>query len=147
MLPELRDAPSHAVRSGTLGRPPPPPAPTPIGLASAEHRVTPRCRLPVITPVAFNLEGGAMAHATLRDLSRFGVGLARRGRLALAAGTVVMLQFHLPGSDQRIHREAQVRWSHFAGFNTYLGLRFTKPLPAEDPLLLALLGRPCGTDS
>jgi hypothetical protein len=83
-----------------------------------------------------------MAHATLQDFSPCGAKIARRGRLLLEVGTPVLLQFHIPGTDRRRSREAEVRWVRFAGFNTYMGLRFTTPLTAEDPLLAALLGDP-----
>lgn len=84
------------------------------------------------------LAGASAVHATLRDISRQGAGLARRGRVELAAGTSVRLEIHEPGSEACHRLSAKVRWSRFAGLNTYIGLRFDTPLPANHPLLQAL---------
>lgn len=90
--------------------------------------------------VGLTTPGASAVHATLRDISRQGAGLARRGRLDLAAGTPVRLDIHEPGSERRHQLAAQVRWCRFAGLNTYLGLRFDTPLRADHPLLGPLMG-------
>jgi hypothetical protein len=91
--------------------------------------------------VGLTAPGASAVHATLRDISSRGAGLARRGRFDLAAGTSVRLEIHEPGSERSHHLTAQVRWSRFAGINTYLGLSFDSPLPADHPLLRALTSR------
>lgn len=121
---------------------PPPPPPR-------EERSSPRLRTPSLASVGLILAGASAVHATLRDISRQGAGLARRGRVELAAGTSVRLEIHEPGSEQCHRLSAKVRWSRFAGLNTYIGLRFDTPLPANHPLLNALLAgaHPSGVDS
>lgn len=111
--------------------PPPPPR---------DPRLAQRLRTPSLASVGLSTAGSSAVHATLRDISSTGAGLARRGRIDLAPGTAVRLEIHHPGSEQRHHLSGRVRWSRFAGFNTYIGLRFDSPLPANHPLLEGLMG-------
>jgi hypothetical protein len=121
-----------ATDSSAPSSPPPPPR---------DERSTPRLRTPSLPSVGLTAPGASAVHATLRDISSRGAGLARRGRFDLAAGTSVRLEIHEPGSERSHHLTAQVRWSRFAGINTYLGLSFDSPLPADHPLLRALTSR------
>ncbi len=127
MVPDLRATPPP-------GKPPLPPPP----LASVEHRSNQRSRAFGMPPIGFRPIGGSLGYATLRDISCSGVGIARGGPLDLPVGTRVQLHFHVPGSEERFYRPAQVRWSRFGGMNTYVGLRFETPLPATDPVLIAM---------
>lgn len=90
--------------------------------------------------VGLTTPGASAVHATLRDISRQGAGLARRGRLDLPVGTPVRLDIPEPGSERRHLLSGQVRWCRYGGINTYLGLRFDTPLPANHPLLGSLTG-------
>jgi len=112
--------------------PPPPPR---------DDRAIPRLRTPSLPSVGLVTPGASAVHATLRDISCRGAGLARRGRFDLAVGTSVRLEIHEPGSERSHRLTARVRWSRFAGINTYLGLCFDTPLPADHPLLRALTSR------
>jgi hypothetical protein len=100
-----------------------------------EHRGELRSRTVRLPTIGFRPLGGALIHSTLRDISCSGVGLARRGRLDLPIGTRVQVYFHLQSRDLHAFRSAEVRWCRFAGFNTYIGLRFETPLAPSDPLL------------
>jgi hypothetical protein len=97
-----------------------------------------RLRTPSLPSVELRQGSAAPVHATLRDISSSGAGLARRGRLELAPGTVLRLLIHEPGSDRRHAFTAHVRWSRFGGVNTYLGVHFDIPLALDHPLLGAL---------
>jgi hypothetical protein len=79
-----------------------------------------------------------MSYATLRDISCSGVGIARGGQVDLPVGTTLQLLIHLPGNPERFSLSAQVCWCHYAGRNTYLGLRFAEPLEPSHPILAAL---------
>jgi hypothetical protein len=116
------------------------PPPTSVPSPPREERRARRTRTSALPMVGLSTFGGAAVHATMRDISASGAGLARRGRLDLPTGTSVQLEIHEPGSEKRHHISAKVRWSRFAGFNTYIGVRFDSPLPANHPLLQVLMG-------
>lgn len=97
-----------------------------------------RLRTPSLPSVELRQGSATPVHATLRDISSSGAGLARRGRLELAPGTVLRLLIHEPGTDRRHPFTVHVRWSRFGGVNTYLGVHFDRPLPPDHPLLRAL---------
>lgn len=75
-------------------------------------------------PVNLKLAGGISTFTTMRNISRGGLCLARRGRLELNEGSEVMLEIHQPGSELRMRCRAHVRWCRYGGFNTYIGLSF-----------------------
>ncbi len=75
-------------------------------------------------PVNLGLGGGTSTFTSLRNISRGGLCISRRGQLELSEGSEVYLEIHQPGSELRLRCRAQVRWCHYAGFNTYIGLSF-----------------------
>ncbi len=118
-----------------LAKPPLPPAP----LGPIDPRAHPRRRTRVPTPVGFRPAGGSLSYATLRDICRGGVGLARTGQLDLPVGTKVELLFRSPGDKEGVCLPADVRWCRYGGQTTYIGLRFEEPLELSHPILLTLL--------
>ncbi|MEB3254796.1 MAG: PilZ domain-containing protein, partial [Synechococcaceae cyanobacterium] len=105
-----------------------------------DARACRRLRTPGLPSVELRLGSASPIHATLRDIATGGAGLARRGRLELAPGTAMRMEIHEPGSERRHAFTVHVRWSHFGGVNTYLGVQFDVPLPRDHRLLQALAG-------
>ena len=144
-------SPSRVVAGGAIPFPPssgggssvqqePSPAVWPPGSPGLgrDARACRRLRTPSLPSVELSQGSATPVHATLRDISSSGAGLARRGRLELAPGTVLRLLIHEPGSDRRHAFTVHVRWSRFGGVNTYLGVHFDSPLAPDHPLLQAL---------
>ncbi len=107
---------------------------------SRDARDCRRLRTPSLPSVELRQGSATPVHATLRDISSSGAGLARRGRFELAPGTVLRLEIHEPGSERRHAFTVHVRWSRFGGVNTYLDVHFDVPLATDHPLLRALAG-------
>lgn len=91
---------------------------------SAEDRITPRKVVPLGLYAGLTLPNRRVLAVTLRDISRVGACVARQGRVEIEEGDLVSLDLRNANGGERMSLQAEVRWQHYSGFNTYLGLYF-----------------------
>lgn len=91
---------------------------------SGEQRITPRMVVPLGLYAGLTLPNRRILAVTLRDISRVGACVARQGQLEIEEGDLVSLDLRNAIGGERMTLQAEVRWQHYGGFNTYVGLFF-----------------------
>lgn len=91
---------------------------------SSEDRITPRKVVPLGLYAGLTLPNRRTVAVTLRDISRVGACVARQGQLEIDEGDLVSLDLRDTTGGEKMSLQAEVRWHHYGGFNTYVGLYF-----------------------
>jgi hypothetical protein len=93
-------------------------------------RTSVRHVLPSGVSASMRLATGRTVYVTVRDLSRSGACVIRRGDLEIQKEEEVLLMVSDDESQQKVSLPSRVQWVDSGGYNTIMGLSFN-----EGPLL------------
>ncbi len=93
-------------------------------------RTTVRHELPKGVTASLRLPAGRTIYVTVRDLSRSGACVIRRGDIEVHEEDEVLLEVSDPKGERKLPLPSVVRWVEASGYRTTMGLEF-----AQGPLL------------
>jgi hypothetical protein len=93
---------------------------------SEDLRTSVRHVLPSGVSASIRLTTGRTVYVTVRDLSRSGACVIRRGDLDIEKEEEVLLMVSDEESQQKVSLPSRVQWVDTGGYNTVMGLSFSQ---------------------
>jgi hypothetical protein len=97
-----------------------------VAMQAQDHRFSLRHVLPKGVSASLRLPTGRTVYVTVRDLSRTGACIIRRGDVEIHAEDEVMLEVSDSEGQQKLSLPASVKWVDESGYSTVVGLAFSQ---------------------